>query len=227
MNLYQFVASNPIITNDPSGSSLLLDLMESTAIRLQLAASSFAATHPVAIQVAGGLLAAFDLYALMQYQEVQAIVVAQPNIVGALQGQAAATGIVLRNLLKRGTSIRAIGGLSKRSWHLVRAARAWVRARAFGKTGQVHHAISKRIWDALQAHPKLSGKYVYRDPRFVTQAIDKPAHWGYQTWHRELDDEIVDWVENRADASPDEFDAYLRGLYDRLELRALFPDGLP
>jgi hypothetical protein len=54
-------------------------------------------------------------------------------------------------------------------------------------SGQEHHAISSKIHEALEKHPLLKGIYKPRDNRFVTQAIDKEAHKGYQTWHRDLD----------------------------------------
>ena len=59
-------------------------------------------------------------------------------------------------------------------------------------TGQIHHPISTKVGRAVDNHPLLSGAFKKRDPRFVTQAADNAAHRGYQRWHRDLDDEVVE-----------------------------------
>jgi hypothetical protein len=91
--------------------------------------------------------------------------------------------------------------------------------------GQQHHLISRRIARALEEHPVLRGHYAERDPRFVTRAADKAAHNGYQRWHRDVDDEVIGWLEKSGRATPEEFEAFLRQLYSRPEMRARFPDG--
>ncbi len=92
-------------------------------------------------------------------------------------------------------------------------------------TGQMHHIISKTVWRALQGQPMLKDRYQYRDPRFVAQAKDLKAHCGWEGWHRKLDDEIAKWVVDRPKLTPEEFEAYLREMYARPELRARFPNG--
>jgi hypothetical protein len=92
-------------------------------------------------------------------------------------------------------------------------------------TGQRHHIISKTVWYALEKHSLLRGKYTYRDPRFVARAKDLDAHCGWQDWHRNLDDEIAAWVGRSRKATPKDFEAYLREVYARPELRARFPNG--
>ncbi len=94
-------------------------------------------------------------------------------------------------------------------------------------TGQVHHAISKTIHDALQKHDTLKNVYKARDNRFVTQAIDKAAHKGYETWHRNMEKQVEAWLDRYKDATPAQFEAYLRDLYrtDK-ELSWRFPNGL-
>ena len=94
-------------------------------------------------------------------------------------------------------------------------------------TGQVHHVISTRIHRALEDHLTLRGIYRARDRRFESRAVDPSAHRGYQTWHRELDDDVVEWLTdpiNRT-ATREGFEAYLRTLYSRPDLRARFPHG--
>jgi hypothetical protein len=92
--------------------------------------------------------------------------------------------------------------------------------------GQLHHAISKRIARKLDQHGTLKGCYVERDPRFVTRAANKESHNGYQKWHRDVDDEVIDWLDRYINATPEEFGALLRQIYNRPEMRARFPDGL-
>lgn len=98
----------------------------------------------------------------------------------------------------------------------------WVRC-----TGQVHHAISKTIHDELQVHATLKNVYKFRDNRFVTQAIDKAAHKGYETWHRNYERQVKAWLFEKKQATPAEFEAYLRNLYKTDNVLApKFPNGL-
>jgi hypothetical protein len=92
-------------------------------------------------------------------------------------------------------------------------------------TGQLHHPISKRIAQVLKDHPTLRGHYTERDPRFVTRAANKESHNGYQQWHRDLDDEVIRWLARYRNATPEQFEAYLRHRYSQPDLRARFPDG--
>lgn len=96
---------------------------------------------------------------------------------------------------------------------------------ASAPSGQLHHVISKQIAAALEDHAILKGHYTARDPRFVTRAVDKDAHNGYQTWHREVDKEVVDWLRRYIKATPEEFEAFLREIYSRPAMRARFPNG--
>lgn len=93
-------------------------------------------------------------------------------------------------------------------------------------TGQDHHAISKKVHNALEEIPSLAGRYRHRDPRFVTQAIDKDAHTGYQTWHRDLDDEIAEHIRGSGEMTPEGFEQYLRNRYRDPDLLARFPNAL-
>jgi hypothetical protein len=62
----------------------------------------------------------------------------------------------------------------------------------------------------------------------VTQAVDKAAHWGYDTFHRALDEQVVGWIiDNGKTATADDFLTFLRTLYSLPELLARFPNGLP
>ena len=93
-------------------------------------------------------------------------------------------------------------------------------------TGQMHHAISRRVFDALEDHPVLKGHYTARDPRFVTQARDLTSHRGYDSFHRQLDDEVSAWTRNNPGATPRQFENYLHNVYQRSDVLARFPNGL-
>jgi predicted Holliday junction resolvase-like endonuclease len=92
-------------------------------------------------------------------------------------------------------------------------------------TGQQHHVISRHIAEALSKHPTLKGLYKPRDPRFVTRAVDKAAHNGYQDWHRKIDKEVARWLSDHAKATPEQFEAFLRSVYSRPEMLLRFPNG--
>ncbi len=91
--------------------------------------------------------------------------------------------------------------------------------------GQEHHVISRRIARALEDHQVLRGMYQPRDERFVAQARDEQAHCGYQQWHRDVDREVIAWLQRQRNATPKEFEAFLRDLYNRSALRERFPHG--
>jgi len=92
-------------------------------------------------------------------------------------------------------------------------------------SGQFHHVISRPIAKALGKHRTLKGLYTERDPRFVTRAADKASHNGYQQWHRDADEEVIKWLDRYPKATPTQFEAELRRIYNRPEMRARFPDG--
>lgn len=92
-------------------------------------------------------------------------------------------------------------------------------------TGQLHHVISRPIAKALEKHETLQGQYKARDKRFVTRAVDEKAHCGYQKWHREVDAEVVLWLKRNREATAKQFEALLRQIYNRPDMRARFPHG--
>ena len=94
-------------------------------------------------------------------------------------------------------------------------------------SGQMHHGISKTIHKRLQKHDTLKNVYKERDPRFVTQAINKDAHNGYETWHRNYERQVNNWLDQHLEATPAEFEAYLTNLYKTDNaLNWRFPSGL-
>ena len=93
-------------------------------------------------------------------------------------------------------------------------------------TGQMHHGISKKVHRQLEKNPNLKGQYKYRDSRFVTQAKNKAAHYGYDTPHRASDEVVVNWLKRRRDATPGQFEKFLQKHYTKPEMKAHFPNGM-
>jgi hypothetical protein len=91
--------------------------------------------------------------------------------------------------------------------------------------GQNHHVISRPIAKALEEHRTLRGSYEPRDKRFVAKAKDKESHCGYQEWHREVDAEVVEWLRRFPAATRKQFEAFLREIYNRKDMRERFPNG--
>ncbi|MDY7230159.1 Wall-associated protein precursor [Hyalangium rubrum] len=91
--------------------------------------------------------------------------------------------------------------------------------------GQNHHIISRPIAKALEDHKTLRGLYEPRDERLKTQAKDKESHCGYQQWHRDVDAEVIKWLENNPAATPAQLMAKLREIYNRPEMLERFPHG--
>jgi hypothetical protein len=91
--------------------------------------------------------------------------------------------------------------------------------------GQQHHLISRPIAKALEKHSTLKGLYKPRDPRFVARAKDEQSHCGYQKWHRDVDEEISNWLLATPQATPQQLMDKLREIYSRPEMQARFPHG--
>ena len=93
-------------------------------------------------------------------------------------------------------------------------------------TGQIHHPISRPVFKALERNPSLKGQFSARDPRFETQAMDEAAHQGYQQWHRDVDNQLINWISSNPNATPQDFIDYLLWRYSQPDLMARFPNGL-
>jgi RHS repeat-associated protein len=92
--------------------------------------------------------------------------------------------------------------------------------------GQLHHAISKKVFQALERSP-LAGKYALRAQNLVTRAKDLISHCGYQKWHRDYDKELAEWIQRNRPRTKTQFEDYLRNRYNQPDLRSRFPNGLP
>jgi RHS repeat-associated protein len=90
--------------------------------------------------------------------------------------------------------------------------------------GEEHHAISKKIWDQLQKHKKLKGCYQVKDPRFWTKGVDRASHNGFETWHREYENKVIEWLKTHEKATQEDFENWLRWLYENdPDLKPRFP----
>ncbi|MEW6197640.1 MAG: hypothetical protein AB1601_03105, partial [Planctomycetota bacterium] len=123
-------------------------------------------------------------------------------------------GLSLSNCLEMGLGAapfagKLIGGFTK-GLARMRASRA--AAAGAAATGELHHAISMKIWKALERNLATKGKYTYRDPRFVTRARDAGTHRGYQGWHRQVDDELWNWITTHKPTA-EQFEAKLYSRY--------------
>jgi RHS repeat-associated protein len=90
-------------------------------------------------------------------------------------------------------------------------------------TGQWHHVLSNKIFNALGQHETLADVFGRND--ILVQALDGPSHTGYQTWHRLYDDEVVEWLENPVNekATAEQFLQFLRSIYERPDMQERFP----
>jgi hypothetical protein len=91
--------------------------------------------------------------------------------------------------------------------------------------GQDHHIISRPIAEKLEEHETLHGLFKPRDPRFVARAKDKESHCGYQDWHRKVDKEVIEWLNDYPQATLKQFMKFLREIYNRPRMRERFPNG--
>ncbi len=91
--------------------------------------------------------------------------------------------------------------------------------------GQNHHVISRPIFKALKIHRTLRGLYEPRDERFKARAKDKESYCGYQQWHREVDQEVIQWLGRYPNATKQQFESFLREIYRRPEMLKRFPNG--
>jgi hypothetical protein len=147
-----------------------------------------------------------------------------PNFMEAAAAGAAELGIDVASV-GQVSAVAVVGGTIVISLSATAIAMAQGPGQGPVASGQLHHVISKPIARKLAGHATLRGLYSERDPRFVTRAADKASHNGYQRWHRDVDAEVVEWLETYPKATPKEFEAFLRELYSRPEMRARFPDG--
>ena len=88
-NLYQYLSSNPLRTSDPSGQLSLIELLYTTSKRLWVRGMVFGMMHPAATAIAKAVLAGSFLYAFIVDEQMQAMVMSQPDPLGVLSAAGA------------------------------------------------------------------------------------------------------------------------------------------
>ncbi|MDR2171940.1 MAG: hypothetical protein LBP59_17485 [Planctomycetaceae bacterium] len=86
------------------------------------------------------------------------------------------------------------------------------------------YPISKKIFNELDKNESISSNFKNNYRNFITKAIDRQSHSGYQYWHRELDDKIVDWLKKKPDLTEKEFIEFLKKLYKNPNITNHFPE---
>jgi hypothetical protein len=99
-------------------------------------------------------------------------------------------------------------------------------AKRAAPSGQLHHGISERVFEALEKRAKLKGVFKLRDPQFTARAATLEDHNGYQKWHVELDRQIVNYINETPDLDPKKFASWLYKRYSEPDLLKRFPGGL-
>ena len=232
LNRYSYVLNNPLKYTDPSGHFAFLAAL----IWVAVGAATGAATH-TAVHVVDNAVRDrpdFEGWNWKGFAIDTAIGGALGGL-GRIPVVGKAIGAVTRPVRKGvsavvGTGGRVLEGLTTRVGsalnRLPGGEAGLVRLGTQKLTGQLHHAISKKIYTALEKHPTLKGLYRYRDPRFATRAKDLASHCGYQTCHRNLDDEVVRWIYRYRKTTSEQFETYLRNRYSDPDLLGRFPNGL-
>jgi len=242
LSLYQFVGGNPVNHTDPAGLFSYFD--EADDLTAELYGTRLAGLAELRETLRRGFDAASMLgsFAVSMLPGGDALML----LGGIISGESVSFGdfafaaisfVPGGGALNKAAKAAQAAQTAKAARTLDKLAGQYNKGRAAYKvskgvvklTGQLHHAISAKIHKALERHKKLKGKYKYRDPRFTTRAIDSDAHRGYQTWHRNLDDELADWISHpdQKYLTPAQFEAKLREIYNRPALLERFPMGLP
>ena len=107
---------------------------------------------------------------------------------------------------------------------LANSSRAGLTGGRVVATGQRHHLLSNRIMRTLNNHRSLRGVFNRSNPRYIYNALDDAAHRGYQKWHRQYDEIVVNWLQNHPSATPAQFNRYLHNLHQQPWLRSRIPN---
>lgn len=92
------------------------------------------------------------------------------------------------------------------------------------KTGQMHHVITRKVERQMALNPNLIG--INRSD-YVVQAVDKAAHRGYQTWHREYDKQLLNFLADHRACTASEFKNFVNAIYRTPEMIARFGEYIP
>jgi len=91
-------------------------------------------------------------------------------------------------------------------------------------SGQIHHVLSNPIMKSLNSHPTLSG--LFDRAGSIVQAMYKYSHYGYEKWHRAIDNYMATWLSNNQNASANDFWCELYKLYNTHEMIQRFGESV-
>jgi len=75
-------------------------------------------------------------------------------------------------------------------------------------TGQKHHILSKKIWNAMS--DPLKAAFGRNPDTLIVQAVDYAAHHGYQAWHRAVNNELVKFLRTYNPTAPQFIDELVK-----------------
>lgn len=156
MNFYQFVSSKPVSQRDPTGLFPLFGTLHSATQQAYIQGYMFAAAHPAAMQLAGGLLAAANLYAFAVYDEARAIVVGQPNPGGIILGELTAIRLAIGSALRFGGAARGLLIADDGTRSVASTATAITESLSASEAGAAEALISRARWPSYAARVEIA-----------------------------------------------------------------------
>ena len=218
LNRYAYCLNNPLVYIDDDGHIPIIPILAAAAFLLVggVLADTPEAGAQIEVPEANRVVA-----------EVAAGAVAEPldwalTINRVAQGQGDAVDIGLMALPGALGCLRRVTKLDEVAELTIRVERA---SDALPSTGQWHHVLSAKITQALSKHPTLAG--LFRRNDILVQAADQTSHWGYQGWHRLLDNKVLDWIAKGPTATQIDFLEFLSEVYSGVNLRERFPWAIP
>jgi hypothetical protein len=216
LNRYSYVNNSPLRFNDPTGHSRPLPPCSICQVKIDTSNwSDLAKGLPVPLSFLTGFHADREQNLVTGPTEQEWMESSLTNMVTPI---GMVSGPVQKGLSHVGKE--AIQEITQESAE-------WVvkeGAEAITKTGQRHHVFSNKIINALKRHQTLMG--IFERDDVITRAIDDASHRGYETWHREIDSEVVDWLTEHPNTTKEEFTDFLQQVYSRPDIQKRFPDAV-
>jgi len=213
LNLFQYESSNPMNRLDPAGLFSLVDVTATSGFQNDRNAESADAGMTL-VQLVGAIIGSQTFkHSMMAAMAASSGPQFDVLLTAVQRIQSVQTAMLAKGVIKGGAGL-LLHGFGK-------FAKGVVKMR-----GQLHHVISKRVHRALEKHPILKGKYSYRDSKLTTRADEAYHHRGYQTWHRNLDFEMEQWLAKNPNASQMDFENFINVRYAKPDLAERFPLGV-
>lgn len=136
--------------------------------------------------------------------------------VGYIVGWGAGGAVVGGTLGWGGGTVAGIGGISI-------TMKGGITLIPITLLGQNHHVLTNPLMRALNNHV-LKG--LFQRAGSVVQALYKYSHYGYQAWHRAIDNYMVRWLQNNPNATSKQFWLELYNQYNTKEMIKRFGEGV-